>query len=150
MRRQVARHHLKIKNTRRTYLHQVSRKLVNCYNIIAVEKLNIKRLAQGKFAHSVHDASWNILFGMLHYKAERAGVKLIEVDPKYTSQDCSGCEARVPKSLYDRTHNCPSCGLILDRDVNAARNILHRAVSSPEVLNVRQWPKRVPRNISAN
>jgi len=148
VRKQLAYCHVKIKNTRRTYLHQVSRKLVNSYDIIAVEKLNIKELAQTRLAHSVYDASWGILNHMLRYKAEKAGAQYIQVDPKYTSQDCSECGTRVPKTLSERIHKCTSCGLILDRDVNAARNVLHRAVVSPEVLNVRQWSERVPRNIS--
>src|SRR5258706_929537 len=148
IRRQVTRHYSKIKNTRRTYLHQVSRQLVNNYDLIAVEKLNIKGLVQGRLAYSVYDASWGILNKMLCYKAERAGARYIEVDPKYTSQDCSKCGTRVPKALSVRVHECTSCGEVLDRDVNAARNVLHRAVVSPEVLNVIQQNKRVPRNVS--
>jgi putative transposase len=148
VRKQVTCQYSKIKNTRRTYLHQVSRKLVDIYDLIAVEKLNIKGLAKSALAHSVYDASWGILIGMLRYKAEKAGAKLVEVDPKYTSQDCSGCGTRVTKTLSARVHICPDCGLTLDRDHNAARNILHRAVVSPEVLNVGQWFERVPRNIS--
>ncbi len=149
-RQRVVQLHLKIKNTRRTYLHQVSKKLIKNYDLMAVEKLNVKVLAQSALASSVHDASWGILLNMLRYKAEKAGARLIEVDPKYTSQDCSGCGFRVKKKLSDRVHECPNCGLVLDRDVNAARNILHRAVVSPEVLNVEQWFGRVPRNISAD
>lgn len=73
---------------------------------------------------------------MLRYKAERAGARVIEVDPRNTSQDCSSCGIRVSKELEERTHACPACGLILDRDVNAARNILNRAGLGPGLLNV--------------
>jgi putative transposase len=57
----------------------------------------------------------------------------VNVNPAYTSQDCSGCGQRVPKTLKERVHVCPYCGLILDRDVNAARNILQIAVGQHSV-----------------
>lgn len=134
--REVTKLYVNIRNSRRTYLHQVSRKIINDYDIVAIENLNIKGLILGNLSQNIQDAGWGILFKMLRYKAERAGVRLIEVDPKNTSQLCSGCGAMVPKDLKVRTHGCPHCGLVLDRDVNAARNILHRAVESPEFDNV--------------
>jgi putative transposase len=144
----VTQLHYKSRNTRRTYLHQVSRKIVNDYDLIAVEKLNIKGLASGMLSKQVHDVGWGLLNRMLRYKAEKAGAKLVEVASKYTSQDCSGCGVRVKKELSERTHNCPECGLTLDRDVNAARNVLHKAVLGLEGYNVTQWSERTPRNIS--
>ena len=74
---------------------------------------------------------------MLCYKAEKAGAQYLQVDPRHTSQDCSKCGHRVKKALSERIYECSNCGIVLDRDVNAARNILHRAVVSSEVLNVR-------------
>lgn len=68
-------------------------------------------------------------------KAEYAGARLVEVDPYDTSQGCSGCGMRVQKGLGDRLHECPQCGLTVDRDLNAARNILHRAGVGPGLLN---------------
>jgi transposase len=73
---------------------------------------------------------------MLRYKAEKAGARLIEVDPYNTSQNCSGCGMKAPKDLADRQHDCPHCGLSIDRDLNAARNILSRAGVGPGLRNV--------------
>jgi putative transposase len=104
--------------------------------LIAVEALNVKGLARSALSRDVHDASWAKFFSILRYKAERAGVQLIEVDPKYSSQDCSCCGVRVPKGLEERCHDCPHCGLSIDRDLNAARNILNRAGVGPGLRNV--------------
>ena len=64
------------------------------------------------------------------HKAESAGVEVVEVDPRGTSQQCSGCGVKVPKGLWVRTHCCVQCGLVLHRDENAARNILARAIQA--------------------
>ena len=70
------------------------------------------------------DATWGKLRVMTAYKAERRGGRVILVNPDGTSQKCSGCGGRVPKSLSERVHECMKCGLTIDRDINAARNIL--------------------------
>jgi putative transposase len=132
----VARCHRKVVNTRNTYLHQISIHLIKSYDLIAVENLNIKGLAQSRLAKSIHDASWHKLIQYLSYKAARAGAHLIPVDPRYTSQLCSNCGTLVPKKLSKRVHVCDSCGLQMDRDVNAARNILRKAVVGLEIANV--------------
>lgn len=132
----VQRVHEVVQNTRNTYLHQVSADLVRRFDLIAVEDLNIKGLAQSRLAKSVHDAAWGQLRFMLAYKVECTGGQLVAVDARYTSQDCSRCGERVPKLLSERVHSCPICGLVLGRDHNAALNILHRAVVRPELLNV--------------
>src|SRR5213075_3439596 len=93
-------------------------------------------LARGTLAKEVHDASWAKFISILRYKAACAGTQLIEVNPYDTSQDCSGCGTRVTKALGDRVHDCPSCGLVIDRDLNAARNILNRSGVGPGLLNV--------------
>ena len=144
----VTRCHARIKNTRRTYLHQVSCRIVRENDLIAVEKLNVKGLAGGMLAKSVHDAGWSILKEMLTYKAAKAGRQLIEVDPRNTTQGCSGCGVIVPKKLSERWHSCPHCGLKLNRDHNAALNVLHRAVLRPRLLNAAQWSERATRNIA--
>jgi|SRR5258706_8117732 len=87
---------------------------------------------------------------MLRYKAECAGVRLIAVNPHQTSQECSGCGITVPKKLSERVHDCPSCGLRLDRDLNAARNILNRAGVGPGLRNVAGAGKRAGGNLDAN
>ena len=130
---QLTRSHAKIKDSRRTYLHQVSAKLVREYDFIAIENLNVKGLARSRLAKSVHDAAWATLRTMLTYKAESAGKTVVAVDPKRTSQECSGCGSIVLKTLSQRTHECPDCGLVLDRDHNAAINILARGRSGSRV-----------------
>ena len=147
--REVVRCHARIKNTRRTYLHQVSARLIRENDLIAVERLNTKGLASGMLARSVHDAAWGKLKEMLSYKAEWAGRQLVEVDPRYTSQACSGCGSVVRKKLSDRWHSCPHCGLELDRDHNAALNVLHRGVLVAGLDNVAQWSERPARNIAS-
>lgn len=117
----------KVTNTKNTWLHQQSAMLVKKYDLIAVEKLNVKNMVKNHhLAKSIADASWSRFFTFLEYKAERAGVLFVKVDPRGTSQICSGCGAVVKKPLSQREHFCPHCGLVLNRDENAARNILTR------------------------
>ena len=135
-RRAVARCHAATARQRGNHLHQASARLVRDYDVIAVEALNVKALAGSRLAKDVQDASWARFISMLRYKAEGAGARLVEVDPQDTTQDCSGCGMKVPKQLSDRQHECPHCGLSIDRDLNAARNILHRAGVGPSLRNV--------------
>jgi putative transposase len=123
--------HAHIFNQRSDFQHKLSRRLANSYGLIAVEDLNIKGLSRGMLARSVNDAAWGSFLAKLAYKAEYAGGQLVKVNPNRTSQVCSrcGCLPDVPKTLADRIHFCPSCGLTLDRDVNAARNILRLGLS---------------------
>jgi putative transposase len=121
---QLRKIHQKIKNQRNDFQHKVSTHLVKQFDLIAIEKLSILGMSRGILAKQVNDASWSSFFQMLDYKAENAGRQLIKVSPNYTSQDCSACGTRVKKDLSVRVHNCLKCGLILDRDVNAAINIL--------------------------
>ena len=132
----LARCHAAVTRQRAEHLHQASARLVRDYDAIVVESLNVNGLAGSVLAKDVHDASWAKFISMLRYKAERAGARVIEVDPHNTSQDCSGCGMRVPKSLADRHHDCPHCGLSINRDLNAARNILNRAGVGPGLRNV--------------
>ena len=122
--------HTHIHNQRSDFQHKLSRQLVDTYGLIAVEDLNINALSRSMLAQSVSDAGWGSFLAKLAYKAEYAGGWLVRVNPNGTSQVCSqcGCLPDVPKSLADRIHSCPHCGLVIDRDVNAARNILNRAL----------------------
>jgi putative transposase len=79
-------------------------------------------------AKSIGDAGWNQLITYTTYKAESAGKRVVLVDPKNTSQECSNCHEKVEKTLAERVHHCPSCGFECDRDVNASINILNRAM----------------------
>ena len=121
----VSRIHERVRNRRHDFVHQTARKLVNRFGVIAVEALNITGMVQNHcLAKSIADASWSMFRAVLTSKAERAARVVIAVDPAYTSQDCSTCGHRQPKKLSERVHACSCCGLILQRDVNAAKNIL--------------------------
>lgn len=137
----VAREHEHICNVRSDHAHKLSRRFVREFGMIAVEKLNIRALASGFLAREVADQGWAAFLKVLEYKAAEAGTQLIKVPPKGTSQTCSTCGTKVPKRLSDRIHNCPTCQLVIDRDTNAARNILrlglsHQAPTWPTVACV--------------
>jgi len=130
-RKVVARIHERIANRRREFAHQASRKLVCSFGLIVFEALLIRNmLKQHTLAKAIADAAWSQLVRYTTYKAEGAGGRVVLVDPHHTSQDCSSCGHRVKKSLAERVHQCPQCGLVLDRDVNAALNILALGLQS--------------------
>ena len=115
----------RVTNLRDEFLHQVSRKLVDSADIIVFENLNIQGMLKNHhMAKRIQDVSWGKLIRLTLSKAERAGKGVVSVDPRNTSQRCSGCGQIVPKTLKDRVHECPRCGLTVCRDLNAALNIL--------------------------
>jgi len=121
----VARCHERIFNQRTDFLHKITRKLADAYSIIVVEDLQIVNMMKNRnLAKSIADASWGRFTRMLFYKAESAGGKVVKVMPQGTTQNCSRCGLKVPKKLSERFHVCPNCGLKMDRDLNASRNIL--------------------------
>lgn len=124
-RKVVARIHERIRNRRHNFVHQEARKIVNRFEKIAVEKLNVRNM-QGNhcLAKSIGDASWTMFRTVLTQKAESAARQLVCVNPAFTSQDCHQCGYRAKKKLSERWHHCPMCAASLDRDVNAAKNIL--------------------------
>jgi putative transposase len=123
-RRELAAAQLHVANQRRDFHHKVARDLVRRYGRIAIEDLNIKGLAGGMLAKAVHDAGWSQFLRIL---TEEAGRTLIAANPAGTTQRCSECSEVVPKTLSERWHRCPTCGLSLGRDPNAARNVLLEA-----------------------
>lgn len=120
----VAKLHQRIQNQRDEFLHQVSRDLVDSADLIVFENLNISGMLKNHhLAKHIQDHSWGKLIQFTQSKAAKAG-KIVElVDARYTSQKCSQCGIMVPKTLADRTHLCPNCGLEVDRDLNASVNI---------------------------
>jgi len=127
----VERVHERIANKRYEFAHQVSRNLVNRFGLIAFEDLSIKKMMQNhNLAKSIGDVAWNMLVTLTTYKAESAGSMVVLVDPRNTSKMCSRCGILVEKTLADRVHNCSECGLSLDRDWNAAINILRLGLQS--------------------
>ena len=125
-RRKAVQHiHQRIANQRRDFIHQLSHEWVTGFGMITFEKLNGKNMLQNhRLAKSISDAAWHQLIAYTTYKAENAGRVVVLVDPRNTSQQCSGCGTMVSKPLSVRVHACPTCGLVMDRDQNAAMNIL--------------------------
>ena len=129
--KQLAKVYTRVKNLRKEHHWQVANSLVRRYGTIAVESLNIRgMLGNDRLARSISDVAWGNFMLTLKSKAESAGVSVVNVNPRGTTQQCSGCGAMpdVPKTLRDRWHTCLACGLSLDRDENAARNILARGL----------------------
>jgi putative transposase len=143
---QCAKKHQHVRRQRADFHHKAALALVRQYDTIYVEAIqpaNLRRRPEpkpdnnGGYAHngasrkaglnkSIQDAGWRQFLSILAFKAACAGKRVEAVNPAYTSQDCSGCGERMQKSLSVRTHICAICGLILDRDENAARTILWR------------------------
>ena len=123
--RQIAKLHLKVARQRRDFYFKLAGWLVREFDLIAVEDLNTKGLAQGICSKGVHDASWGIFLNqILPYKAWSAGKAVVKVSPNGTSQYCAMCGACVPKDLSERQHCCPHCGFVTHRDINSAILIL--------------------------
>ena len=113
----------RISDLRSNYLCHVAKSMVESYRFIAMEDIDIKKLVQKEWRstrRSQYNASWGILEGRLTRVAERSGTTVVEVDPRGTSQMCSGCGRIVAKDLSVRVHDCPHCGLVMDRDLNAS------------------------------
>lgn len=143
--RAVARTHEQVRNRRKDFLHQLSAAIVFLYPLIAVEKLTLKNMTRsargtsenpGKnvkqkagLNRSMLDVGIGLFFQMLAYKAAEAGGRYMEVNPYGTTQKCFQCGAKIQKDLSIRTHNCPHCGFCVDRDYNAALNILFLGMS---------------------
>ncbi|MGH2514557.1 MAG: RNA-guided endonuclease InsQ/TnpB family protein, partial [Ktedonobacterales bacterium] len=145
---QCAKKHQHVRRQRSDFQHKTALALVRQYDVIyheAIQPTTLNRRPApkpdpdkpGSYLHngaarkaglnkSIQDASWGCFLTLLTFKAACAGKRVEAVNPAYTTQDCSGCGERVPKSLSVRTHVCPSCGLVMDRDENAARNIVWR------------------------
>ncbi len=127
----LRKQHAAVARRRKDFHHKTAKVLVEHYDAIAVEDLNVKGLAAGMLAKQVQDAGWAQFVTILSHKAESAGRELHRVDAAGTSQECSACGATVRKGLHVRVHRCPGCGYTADRDINAARNILFRAGTQP-------------------
>jgi putative transposase len=106
--------------------YSVAHYLCANYDLIGFEKLNIKGLARTRLAKSILDVAWRSFLNILQAVAVRRGKHIQEVDARGTSIECFNCEKRVVKDLSVRVHNCPNCGVSLDRDYNAAINVLKR------------------------
>lgn len=134
-RKVVARIHERITWKRQNFIHQQSRRIVNQFGILTVENLHVNRMVHNHcLAKSISDAAWSGFFQLLSYKAVCADREFIKVNPAYTSQDCSSCGHRQKMPLSERVFKCPCCGLELDRDHNAALNILAIGLDSLGII----------------
>lgn len=124
--------HQRVANRRTDFAHKLSRRLVNEFQIIVFEDLDIQDMQDGNWRSmnkSISDAAWNQLVLYTTYKAEEAGRSCVLVDPRNTSKMCSRCGQIVEKALSERVHKCPHCHLEMNRDLNASLNILARGLS---------------------
>jgi putative transposase len=138
----VAKLHCKVRNQRNDFHHKVSRKIVDTYGFIVVENLHIKGMVRNHhLAKSISDAGWGQFLNYLTYKAEEAGCLVEKVSPHYTSINCSVCGEPVPKTLAQRIHRCPFCKTVMDRDHNAAQNILLKSTAGTAGINA--WGEAV-------
>ncbi|HEY9614222.1 transposase [Allocoleopsis sp.] len=126
----VAKIHQRIARQREIFHDKIAHWLCRNSDLIAVEDLNIRGLARTRLAKSIYDVSWGRFITILESVVVKYGVHLVQVNPHNTSQNCSGCGTKVPKTLFVRLHECPKCSLQMDRDENAASNILHKALSA--------------------
>lgn len=127
--RRVAQTHLKIERQRKDFHFKTANTYTARYRLLAVEALHINGMVKNHhLAKSIHDAAWGGFLTILANKAASAGSLVVKVAPHYTTQRCSKCGAYVQKSLSVRTHMCSACGYVADRDVNAAQNILAKAL----------------------
>ncbi|NEP32724.1 transposase [Moorena sp. SIO3B2] len=126
----LGRQHLKISRQREEHAKRVARCVIRSNDLVAYEDLRVKNLVKNHcLAKSINDAGWYQFRKWLEYFGEKFGRITVAVNPAYTSQNCSACGAVVKKSLSTRTHVC-ECGCELDRDHNAAINILTKALST--------------------
>ena len=126
----IAKIHQRIARQREKFHYQIAHKLCRDYDLIAVEDLNIRGLARTKMAKSIYDVAWGKFLTVLESVAVKCGVHFVKVSPYNTTQDCSQCGTKVPKTLSIRTHECHKCGLSMDRDENAAVNILEKGLQA--------------------
>ena len=139
-RKPVARIHERILNRREDFTQKLSRSLVNRYGVICFEDLSIKDLLEtSRCNKSIMDAAWSKLVQYTSYKAEDAGRSVIMVNPSNTTQMCSRCGQIVAKGLSERQHDCPHCGYSVDRDLNAAINILRLGLQSHIKAHGQTW-----------
>lgn len=123
--KRLARKHLQVSRQRKDFAVKTARCVVRSNDLIAYEDLQIRNMVKNhKLAKSISDASWSMFCQWVEYFGKVFGKVTVAVPPQYTSQNCSNCGKQVVKTLSQRTHHCGPCGTVLDRDHNAALNIL--------------------------
>ncbi|EFH85051.1 RNA-guided endonuclease InsQ/TnpB family protein [Ktedonobacter racemifer] len=130
-RKAVAKAHLNVQRQREDFARKQANALVTSHDLIAFEDLHIRNMVRNRhLSKSISDAGWGRFLHWVNYYAALHQIPVMAVSPQFTSQNCSACGTLVKKSLSVRTHVCTNCGVILDRDQNAALNILQKALST--------------------
>ena len=124
---QVTKCHQRLKRKRHDFLHKLSNYYATEYDLVAVEDLDVKGMLESPSnSRNTASAAWDTFTSLLEYKCEREGSYFVEVEPKDTTKACASCGVKTDKPLWVREHSCPTCGFKMDRDANAAINILSR------------------------
>jgi putative transposase len=136
----LGRKHLKVQRQRKDFAVKTARCVIQSSDLVAIEDLKVANMLKNPhLAKSISDAAWSLFREWLAYFGRISGVPVIAVAPHYTSQNCSSCGQEVKKALSIRTHVCPHCGYIADRDLNAALNILIKALSTVGHTGINAW-----------
>jgi IS605 OrfB family transposase len=130
-RKRYARKHLRVSRQRKGFVSEEALRVIKSNDFIAYEDLTVKSMVKNsKLAKSINDVAWSTFRQWLEYFGFKYGKATVAVPPHNTSQNCSNCGQKVPKSLSTRNHVCPHCGYVEDRDVNAAINILKKGLGT--------------------
>jgi putative transposase len=122
--KQLGKQQKKVADKRQDFHFKTAKQLLSKYDIVVHKDLNIKGLSRTRLAKSMHDAGWSSFLSILSNKAENAGLLVIVVNPKNTSQDCSGCGMKVPKKLHERWHSC-QCGWGASHFLFSEQRLIH-------------------------
>jgi IS605 OrfB family transposase len=139
-RKRYARKHLRVSRQRKGFASKEALRVIKSNDFIAYEDLNVKGMVKNsRLAKSINDVAWSTFRQWLEYFGFKYGKATVAVAPNNTSQNCSNCDQKVPKSLSTRTHVCPHCGYVEDRDINAAINILKKGLSTVGHTGTQAW-----------
>jgi putative transposase len=126
---QVAECHQQLRRKRHDFLHKLSNYYATEYDLVAVEDLNVKSMLESAGnSQNTASAAWDSFTTMLEYKCNREGTHFVGIEPAGTTKECASCGVESDKPLWVREHSCPVCGFEMDRDANAALNILSRGL----------------------
>ena len=138
--KRLARKHLQVSRQRKDFAIKTARCVVRSNDLIAYEDLQVRNMVKNhKLAKSISDASWSMFRDWIEYFGKVFGKVTVAVPPQYTSQNCSSCGTVVQKTLSERTHQCSHCGTVLDRDHNAALNILAMGLNRVGHTQINAW-----------
>jgi putative transposase len=150
-RNRYARKHLRVSRQRKEYCKRLAYSVIQSHDLVAYEDLNVKGMVRNRhLAKSISDAGWYTFRSWLEYFGHKYGKATVAVPPHNTSQNCSSCGRKVQKSLSTRTHVCPHCGYVEDRDANAAINILRLGLSTVGHTGTYAWGETPSWAVGAN